>query len=159
MAKSNEGVNFMKINALNVSSNQDFGANPNKIFYSYIKKSLPKAGNSNAAEIGMQVMDRLEKIDAIFAKKPLNMLMDNSNSAVVNLDDVFLLTVDRNEPIVGNLDKIINALNGRMQYLKCRNRKAYNRRINIDNLYNSNKNSRKPVMKEIRNAVNFEELI
>lgn len=149
----------MKINELNLSGNQNFGANPNKIFYSYIKKSLPKAGTSNAAEIGMQVMERLDKIDAIFAKKSLNMQMDNSNSAVVSLGDIFLLTVDRNEPVVGNLDKIINALNGRMQYLKCRNRKAYNRRINIDNLYNDNKNSHKPVMKEIRSAVNFEKLI
>ena len=147
----------MKINTVNTNYNNSFGATPNRILYDYIQKSLPKNGTPNAADLELQIMNRLGIIDEIFVRKPLNMLEGAKRFAAINLDDVFLTQIDKNAPIISNLDTIISSLRGRLNYLKWRNPDMYKKRKAIDNAYIQDK-ALNSISKDIRKLGGIEEL-
>ncbi len=148
----------MKINSVNTNYNNSFGATPNRILYDYIQKSLPKNGAPNAADLGLQIMKRLDVIDEIFVKKPLNMLEGAKRYAAINLDDTFLTQIDKNAPIISNLDIIINSLKGRLNYLKWRSADVYNKRIEIDSAYIHDKALKHRFTKDVRKFGGIDEL-
>ncbi len=122
----------MKINSINNNYKANFGATPNRILYDYIQKSLPKANSVGASEISMKILDKVHTINSIFSKKNLNMQSGEKRIAAINLDDTFLTTIDKNVSIFENLDKIIEAMRGRMRYLKYKNKAAYDRTARFD---------------------------
>ena len=106
----------MKINSIQHSCAQNFGATPDKAFLAYIGSKLPTRNQKNLAAESCRILDQLTEIRNLHGEKTLVLRPANRRIASLELGDVYLTSIDKTEPIIANLDKVIQTLKGRERY-------------------------------------------